>query len=161
MFFMEVSDATTLERNLANSSSVHARSQVGDMKAALDKMKFQLKSKEELGFDGEELDNCCHILSVMPRSQWITYQREYGMKIPMNPTSRKTLNGFWVKGELLGYVNIQIPFPNLGLIIDVEFSGVKKEVQTLLSNCNIIKNGLNMRLQDRYPYIVPLRQQLN
>lgn len=57
-------------------------------------------------------------------------------------------------GEVIGEITIQIPFTDLGIIIDVDFAVMKTKCPSQLSNRDIMLNSeLYISLQGSYIHI--------
>ena len=78
----------------------------------------------------------------------------------MRPSKKKGLKGIGGLGTVIGEVTIQISFVELGIIVDVDFEVMKDECPTLLSNKDMIINGLDISLQGCYLHVGPLKQRL-
>lgn len=65
-----------------------------------------------------------------------------------------------MSGTVIGQARIQIPFKQYGIFIDVVFSILEENALSLLSNMDMIDNGLDISLQGRYVYIGRHRQPL-
>lgn len=58
----------------------------------------------------------------------------------------------------LGEVTIQIPFSELNLVMDIDFSILGGETPSLPCNRDLIENGLDISIQGGYLYIGEARQ---
>lgn len=96
-------------------------------------------------FKGVTIDTAANRKSVMSEEQYIAYQEEFGRRVPMRPP-RRDVKGIGGKSKTLGEVTIQIPFVQLNVVLDVEFSILKSETPSLLSNKDMIDNGLDISL---------------
>lgn len=95
----------------------------------------------------------------MSLAQYQVYQSEFGRKIPIRPT-RKDVKGIGGKSKALGEVTIQVPFTNLNLILDIEFSILADDMPSLLCNRDLIENGLDISLQGAYLFVGDARETL-
>lgn len=110
---------------------------------------------------GIRLDTAANRRSVMGESQYEAYKRDFGLKVPILPSTRKDLKGVGGNGKVIGEPHIQIPFNALRLIIDVTFSIMEQDTPSLLSNKDMIDNGLDVSLQGRYLHVGQRRQPLS
>lgn len=78
----------------------------------------------------------------------------------MRPPKRD-VKGIGGKSMAIGEVTIKIPFPDLGILIDVEFSILDGDTPSLLYNKDMIANGLDISLQGGFLHIGELQQTLN
>lgn len=85
----------------------------------------------------------------MSTEQYLAYQQEFGGHFQMRPP-RKNVKDIWGKSSSIGEVTIEIPFNKLGIVIDVEFSILVEDTLSLLSNLDMIDNGLYFSLQGGY-----------
>lgn len=80
--------------------------------------------------------------------------------MPIRQTEGKTLRAIGCSGKSIDMDRIEIPFTELIIIIDVDFAILKEDVSSFQSNLDMIENGRDIPLQERYPHIVSLRQPL-
>lgn len=73
-------------------------------------------------FDDIRIHTATTRRSVMGRSQFEAYNREFDLGIPIRTSVRKEMRGIGGSGRILRDAMIQITFVTLGLIIDVDFS---------------------------------------
>lgn len=66
--------------------------------------------------------------------------------------------GNWGTKKRLGGAQLQIPFEDRGLVIDVVFFVLEQNVPSLLYNRNMIDYGLDICLQGRYIHVGQLHQ---
>lgn len=145
-------DSQDLEMAFANSAFLHGRTYSEDMDSALAVMNEQLAKRDSDQFEGVRLDTAANRRSVMSIRQYEAYQKEFGLRVPIRATERRTLRGIGGHGTIVGEAMIQIPFGDLGLVIDVTFTILEEDVPSLLSNRDMIDNGLDLSLQGRYLY---------
>lgn len=160
-FLMTEKDASSIEKKLANTAFIHGRTHQGDMNLAMTVMRDQLKHKSGANFDGVRLDTAANRRSVISKIQYDAYQNEFGRKIIIRPPTKNNLRGIGGQQRVIGEATIQIPFNKLGLVIDVDFAIINSDIPTLLSNKDMIDNGLDLSLQGHYLHIGPLRQPLS
>lgn len=157
--FMTETEAKSVEQALSNSAYLHGQSYPKDMDTALLSMNKQLVSRSGPPFNGITIDTAANRKSVMCKAQYEAYGRDFGRTIPMRKPSRG-LKGLGGKSKVLGEAMIQIPFCALHLIIDVVFAIVEEDIPSLLSNKDMLDNGLDISLQGKYLYIGSRRQPL-
>lgn len=95
----------------------------------------------------------------MSLNQYHAYERKFGRRVQLRP-ARKDVKGIGGQSVALGEVTIQIPFSQLDLVVDIEFSILGGDTPSLLSNRDLIENGLDISLQGGYLYIGEARQPL-
>lgn len=71
---------------------------------------------------------------------------------------KKGLKGIGVLGTIIGEVTRKIHFAKLRLTIDVDFAVMKDDSPTLLSNIDMITNGLDISKQLFYLYVGPHKE---
>lgn len=157
---MSRDDMAELETRLANSAFIHGRSQQGDMAEALLTMHDQLGDKKGLAFDGLRLDTGANRASVMCGNQYEAYTKEFGLRNAMRPAPDRTIRGIGGRRKAAGMEMIQIPFSDLGLVIDVDFVIINEEVPSLLSMKDMYTNGLDLSIQGRYVSLANRRHKL-
>ena len=157
---MATEDAQQLESDLANNAFEHGRTFYTDLEEALVTMNRHIHHDDLEEFKGVTIDTGANRKSVMSISQYRAYEKEFGRKIPIRPSTERSLKGIGGQGEVVCEVTVQIPFAKLGLIIDVAFAVLKGECPSLLSNKDMLLNNLDISLQGRYLHIGNLRQPL-
>ena len=156
--YMLRTDADEVERSLSRNAFLHGRSWSDTSSTVMFTTSNRTTSKK-VKFNGITIDTAANRKSVMCEGQYLAYQLEFGRKIPIRPP-KKGVRGIGGRSEVIGEATIQIPFLKLHLIIDVEFSILKEISPSLLSNRDMIENGLDISLQGGYLYIGSLRQPL-
>lgn len=73
----------------------------------------------------------------MGEKWYLAYQREIGRKNPMLPSGRD-VNGIGDKTAASGEVTMEIPSPELDVVIDVDVSVLPGETPHLLSNKDML-----------------------
>lgn len=89
----------------------------------------------------------------MGRAQYEAYNTEFGLRVPIRPPASTRMEGIGGAGTALEEARIQIPFMELGLIIDINFSILEEDATSLLSNENMLDNRLDISLQGWYLHI--------
>lgn len=135
---MTSDDSIDLENRLSNISFLNGRTYYMNMSSALLTINRQLERGFGSRFDGVRLDTATNRSSVMRKAQYLAYERDFGIPIPLRPPANKSLKGIGVHGQVLSEVTIQIPFRSLGMKIDVDFSILYEEVPSLLSYKDMI-----------------------
>ena len=159
IIYMSMSDMEAVERSLADNAFIHGRILTSGPTSALITMNTHSTITKERSFNGVTIDTAANRKSVMSEGQYIAYQYEFGRKIPIRAPKRG-VRGIGGRSKVIGEVTIQIPFVELHLIIDVDFAILKEDSPSLLSNKDMIENGLDISLQGSYLYIGNLRQPL-
>ena len=95
------------------------------MTAAMAAMYEQLREVDQPELKDVTIDTGANRKSVICQSQYTAYEKEFGRRIPVKKSKRKGVKGIGGLCEILGDVSIQIPFKELGLIIDVDFALMK------------------------------------
>ncbi len=148
------------EAKLANMSFLHGRSYEKDQLNAYTVMERELKLGETTMFKGILLDTCCNRSSVMSLSQYKAYCEEFNVPTKLKPDT-KSISGIGGNSKAVGTAMIPIPFTDLNLVIDVEFTIMKDNVPTLLSMKDMKDNGLDLSIQKEELYYKHLTQQLS
>lgn len=112
-------------------------------------MNAELHTGEQPIFKGLHLDTCANRSSVMSIAQYKAYCEEFRVPSRIDKSKRSTLLGIGGSSSTIGTATIPVPFKNLQLTIDVDFKIVRDNVPTLLSNKDMIVNGLDISLQDK------------
>lgn len=159
--FMTIEEAKKVALTLHDNKTNHCRNYVHKSKEniALTIYNNNNNISDEVKFNGVVIDTAANRRSVMCKSQYHAYEKEFGRRVRIRPP-RRDLRGIGGKKEVCGEVTIQIPFTKLNLIIDVDFSIIEDETPSLLSNKDMITNGLDISLPGRYIYIGKFRQPL-
>lgn len=129
--YIENEDLGSVETALSNSAFIHRRTQSKYMATALCAMHNQLKMGEGISFDGVRIDTGANRSSVMSKMQYDAYKREFGLKDAKKPTE-KMVRGIGGRRKAKGTAMIQIPFPKIGIVIDVELLIIDEDVPSLL-----------------------------
>lgn len=97
-------------------------------------------------FDGIRLETAAKRRSVISNAQYDEYQHEFGRKVRIRSPTRKKLRGIGGIKKVMGDATIQIPLKTFGLIIEVYIAILDFNIRTLLSNKDMIDNGLNLSI---------------
>lgn len=146
---MARSDIATMEESLANSAFMHGYE--GELANPTDKyptLKFVCNKDGgcDRKFNGITIDTFANRRSIMCQQQYEAYQEEFGRRIPMCPP-RKDVKGIGGSSRMIGEVTIQIPFTRLNVVLDIELSIIRTDTPSLLSNKDMLDNGLDISLQ--------------
>lgn len=79
----------------------------------------------------------------------------------MRPAPNRTIRGVGGRRKASGLAMIQIPFINLGAVMDVDFLIIVEYIPSLLSLRDMYKNGMDLSIQGRYISLCTRRQQLH
>lgn len=155
---MEVENARGVEREIADNAFLHGVAPTNEATEA-----FILRSSNTPNrvprFNGVTIDTAANRRFVMGRSQYLAYQKEFRRKVAMWPP-RKDVTGKDGKMVAIDEGTIQIPFPGIGITIDVDLKILEADTPSLLSNKDMIENGLDISMQGDYLHVSGLRQQL-
>lgn len=131
--FISTEDAIYLEKSLANSAFVHDRSHPTDLGSVIQSMNSYLRQKCGPDFGGIRLDTCANLSSLFGKPKYEAYTREVGLKMRIHPEISRAIRGIGGRRQAIVTVRIQIPFSDLGIIIDVDFVIIVENVPTMLS----------------------------
>ena len=134
---------------LANIALMHGRTFSSDLKMEIAAMNAELREGEQTNFIGIHIATCENRSSVMSLSQYKAYCEEFNVPCQIDRTQTKPIRGIGGNSTLIGTVTIPVPFKDLGLILDITFRIVKDNVPSLLSNKDMIDNGLGISLQNK------------
>lgn len=157
LVYMAVEDLESVERSLANNVFLHGLNQAGATPSAYVKSKRYGHLTTNPSFRVVTIDTAANRRSVMSRAQYSAYQHAFGRHVPMRPP-KNNVKGIGGRSSSIGEATLQIPFDKLGIIIDVEFSILAKDTPSLLSNRDMIVNGLDISWQGGYLYLGERRQ---
>lgn len=121
--------------------------------------RITLDQKPAVRFNGVVIDTAANRRSIMSVAKYRAYEREFGIKVPLSPPCKNVKE---TGGRLrpIGEATIQIPFLLLNLVIDVDFSILKDDLPSLLSNRDLIDYGLDVSLQGAHLHIGDFKQPL-
>lgn len=117
-------------------------------------------------FDGLRIDTCANRTSVIGNIQYERYCRDFGVLKEIRPSNCKWLKGLGgTRPGILGVVKLQVPFSNLNLVIDVDFSMISDEdprdpSPTLLSMKDMLDNNIDISIEECCVKFQGLRQAL-
>lgn len=157
--YIATNDAVSLKRTFDNTAYIHGMNSTSSMEEAIAVMHYQLRQGPDTVFDGIKLETTANRRSVMRRMQYEAYQRELFLRISIKSAERH-LECILGASAVIGTARIQIPFSALRMIIDVEFEIIDEDVTSLLTIRDMIDNGLDISLQERYLHVGKLRQPL-
>lgn len=83
----------------------------------------------------------------MSYTQYNAYCKEFNVPFDINRRDQQGIRGVGGSAKVIGSAIIPIPFRDLNLIIEVKFQIVNERVLSLLSNRDMIENGLDISLQ--------------
>lgn len=119
---MDHDGISQIERSLANSAYVHGKTFSTDINHAMTVIYDQLRGgKHGPTFDGVRLHTGANRMSVMRDTQYKAYTIQFGLKNVMRPASDRTIRGIVGPRKAHGIAMIQIPFVDLGAVMDVDF----------------------------------------
>lgn len=100
-------------------------------------------------FYGLRIDTRANRTSIMSCKQYDSYCRSFGYKTVITQPQGRIVRGIGRYQDAAGMASIQIPFQDLGLILDVDFKLLSERVPPLLSMRDMVGNSLDFSLQDR------------
>lgn len=114
--------------------------------------RIQFDSDRTAAFKGVVIETAANRRSIMSLAQYRAHEREFGRKFPLTPPD-KDARGIGGRSKSLGEVFIQVPSVDLNLIIGVKFSILQDDLPSLLSNKDLLDNGLDTSLQEAFLFI--------
>lgn len=102
-------------------------------------------------FAGVIMDSACNRSSMMSLKQYKVYCNEFGAVAHIDTAKSKQINGIASnKVKAIGSAIVPIPFPGIGITVEVEFFITESDTPTLLSLRDMKENALDLRvLYDR------------
>lgn len=122
--YIATEDLRIIEENLSNQRFIHGRKFSTQQEIIPSQNTWELiatKSATKDPFLGIRLDTCCNRTSIMRMKLYISYCTEFDIKPTIKPAQGRGVNGIGGGLQGLGFVLIEIPFNDLGLVINVEF----------------------------------------
>lgn len=147
------------EESLANSAFIHGTSY--DPSAMLTTMRDRLSRHTSRKFEGIRFDTACNRRSVISLSQYRSYCKDFGIGQAIRSEKGRGVVGLGGFQSGIGRVRIQIPFPALRLVIDVDFLVVRQDIPALLSVKDMIDNGIDISIENKCAYHNGLTQPLS
>ena len=132
--------AMDAEVYLANVCYVHGLSFAKDLKKEMQAMHVALSCGECSSFDGIIVDTGADRSSVMSHSQYKAYCEEFNIPPHIDRSDKRGLTGIGGQGQCIVTANVQIPFNDLGLILDVKFRILQNTCPSLLSLRDMMQN---------------------
>ena len=152
--------AADIETSLSNIAFIHGTTNNQDLTAALTKLNDNMHNHSDTKFKGIIIDTAANRRSVICEQQLKAYEVEFGVRLPIRQSLKRVVKGIAGKGEVVGEVLIPIPFNKLGIIIDVDFIVLGCNCPSLLSNKDMLTNGLDISIQGKFLYMGDRRQPL-
>ena len=97
----------------------------------------------------------------MSTIQYDPYCNTFNLKKLIKPLKGKQVRGIGGCSIAIGEARVQIPFKDLGIIIDVKFLILKDKIPSLLSMKDMLDNGLDLSIQGRYITLGNRKQDLH
>lgn len=101
-------------------------------------------------FNGLRMYTGANRMSAMSNGQYTAYTTEFRLKNAMKPASDRTIRGIGGRRKAVGMDRIQIPFSDLGTVIDVDFLIIMEAIPSLISMKDISTNGMDIYIQGRF-----------
>lgn len=148
LLYMAEDDLGEIQAYMADVAFLHGRTIQSSRGTMISEMYHAMEPKGQTNFDGVKIDTAANRKSIMGTHQYDEYCKTFGLR-PAIRTQTRGVIGIGGRKSSIGTVTIQIPFPNLGLIIDVCFLLMTGNVPTLLCMKDMIDNNLDISLQHR------------
>lgn len=100
-------------------------------------------------FDGLRIDTGANRFSVMSSDKYDAYCKEFFVTPRIVRKEGREVNGIGGKSVAIGATIIEVPFRDLGIVIDVRFLIISSDVPTLLSMRDMVDNKLDTSVQER------------
>lgn len=142
---MEEDDLADIEANLAQLALRHGLGLDCDMRAATFALTI-FASEDDTDFLGVEIDTGENRMSVMSTIQNARYCHTFGLKEAIDTRTAKRIRGIGGRRKSVGTVIVQVPFKDLGIVIDVRFLLLEGSVPTLLCLKDLYRNGLDISI---------------
>lgn len=152
LVLMATGDLKQVEISLANNAFKHGITGLDSTEEVYVTVNATNTRRRIPTFNGVTVDTASNRPSVVSESQYLAYQIEFGRKVPMRPP-RRDVKGIGGMTMAMGEVTTQIPFNQLGVVIDVDFTILKGDTPSLLSNKHMLDSGLDISLQGGFLYI--------
>lgn len=142
-------DLEGIQLSLSKTAFTHGTEITADKSEMISAMySFLLCNDEKVLFDGIRIDTAANRKSIMSMNQYNAYCKTFGLRPAIKPRT-KGITGIGGRKAGRGTVMIQIPFPNLSIIINIDFLLIDSNVPTLLCMKDMIDNNLDISIQDR------------
>lgn len=152
--------AEELEVCLANVATAHGMCFTSGMETALAAAKTFFPTRQAAEFQGITVDTGANRRSIICKTQLLAYQRDFKQNVQIEPSMRNKMRGIGGTGTILGEATLPVPFSELGLVLHIAFVVLERDCPTLLSNKDMLDNGLDISIQDRYISMGERRQPL-
>ena len=144
------SSGRSAQTHFANAAFAHGRTYATDLEKELKEIEAALSIGEKNEFRGIIMDTAANRSSVMSHSQYKAYCEEFHVPMQLNRSEKKTICGLNSKNPAIGTAVITIPFKDLDLWIDVKFRIMAFDCPTLLSMKDMVDNGLDISVQNKW-----------
>lgn len=101
-------------------------------------------------FKGIRLETCTNSSSVLSKEQYPTYCRTLGLSPAIRIFEGRSIRVIGGRKTSIGTAVIQIPFKSFCLVIDFDFLLVADQVPKLLIMRRMIRNGLDISIQQAH-----------
>lgn len=136
--------------HFANVAFVHGRTFASDLNKEMEAIEAALSVGECTKFNGIIMDTAANRSSIMSLSQYKAYCEEFRISMRINRMEKRTICGVNSKSSPVGTATISIPFKTLDLWIDVQFRIMPFDCPSLLSMKDMIDNGLDLSIQNKW-----------
>jgi hypothetical protein len=106
--------------NVAFLAGTYKRHYDDEMRKMRNELKRAYDHVDE--FEGLILDSAANRRSTMCYGQYKTYCKMFGVRMNLKPSSGQNIKGIGGRRSTMGTAVVPVPFPNLKLILDVEFA---------------------------------------
>jgi len=136
-----------LEVQLSNKIFLHTCGFFCRRNKEMKDMERALKADERPSeFNGVLVDTGANRASLMSLNQYRAYCREHGAPASLTKGTKR-VRGLGGSQQSIGTATIAVPFPELGLVSEIDFHIVDDEVPTLLSLRDLKKTGIDLSIQ--------------
>lgn len=147
---LSTEDSSTLKRILSHSAFIHGLSHKSYLVSALRSMNQNLSQYNVQIFYGIRLDTCANRSSLISNPQYQSYTKQFGLKNLIRPSTKKNIQVICGRRQTTYLLRSNIPFSDLGIIIYVYFTIIKKDVPTFFSIMDMGENKLDVSLLENY-----------
>lgn len=140
-----IDDLANVECNLSNCAFLHGIS-LNQNQADAAEMMYANMTDKTAEFLGIKIDTGANKRSIMSLAQYSHYCQKFGLAEAIRMNNNHGVKGIGGSRKSVGTANIQIPFKDLGVIIDVQFLLLTGQVPTLLCLKDLYTNGLDISI---------------
>jgi hypothetical protein len=134
-----------MESEMRDVAFLHAITspETGSGLTAVEKKRKSSMARE---FRGLIIDTGANRSSLMSLAQYLAYCREFGAMASIDKSQVRKIRGVGGVQSTIGAAKVPVPFPGLGLVLEIEFQVLKADVPTLLSLRDLKRHELDLRV---------------